>query len=67
VLHPGADPELIVGEFDYVAEHTSSGATTRIANVFVLRVRDGQIVHSRDYSDHARFARLGIHEDAVHD
>jgi ketosteroid isomerase-like protein len=63
VIHPGADPELVVGEFDYFGENTATGVGFRFANVFVVRVRDGLIVRSRDYSDHARlaaaFGRLG--------
>lgn len=56
VFHAGADPELVVGEFDYAAQNTATGQAFRVANVFVVRVRDGVIVHSRDYSDHARLA-----------
>jgi uncharacterized protein len=52
VVHEGADPELAVGEFDYVG--VVGDAPFRTANVLVVRVRDGLIVHSRDYHDHAR-------------
>jgi ketosteroid isomerase-like protein len=64
-VHRGADPGVVVGEFDYVGENTATGAAFRFANVFVLRVRDGLIVRSRDYSDHARLAAAFGRLDAV--
>lgn len=65
VVHRGADPEVVVGEFDYAGRNTRTGVPFRLANVFVLRVRDGRIVRSRDYSDHARFAAALGRLDAV--
>ena len=69
VMHDTADPEVVIGEFDYVGTDTSTGAAFRVANVFVVRVRDGLIVESRDYTDHARlaaaFGRLGRIADAL--
>lgn len=60
VVNELLDPELIVGEFDYVGENVETGAAFRVANIFLLRVRRGLIVESRDYCDHARFgAALG--------
>jgi ketosteroid isomerase-like protein len=63
VIHETADPEVVVGEFDYLARNTDTGAEFTVANVFVVRVRDGLIVESRDYTNHAMFAaglgRLG--------
>jgi ketosteroid isomerase-like protein len=53
VVHQTADPEVIVGEFDYVGRNTATGDDFSFANIFVLRVRDGRIVESRDYSNHA--------------
>jgi ketosteroid isomerase-like protein len=44
------DPEVIVAEYDY-----ETGGT-RLANIQVLRVRDGLIVESRDYHNHAAIA-----------
>jgi uncharacterized protein len=53
VIHQTADPELIVAEFAY--EFTSpDDATTKVPCVFVMRVRDGQIIESRDYIDPIR-------------
>ncbi len=60
VVHRAEDPEVVFAEFDYVGENTETGAAFRAGNIFFLRVRDGQIVESRDYSDHARLgAALG--------
>jgi uncharacterized protein len=56
VVHRGADPEIVVAEFDYAVRHRDTGAQFNVANVFVVRVRDGLIVESRDYSNHVMFA-----------
>jgi len=62
VVHETEDPELVVAEWDYevTATATTTGrtATVAVANVQLLRVRDGLIVHSRDFHDHARLAEL---------
>jgi ketosteroid isomerase-like protein len=58
VVHETEDPELVVLSWDYEVTATTTGATTTVANVQFLRVRDGLIVHSRDFHDHARFAAL---------
>jgi ketosteroid isomerase-like protein len=55
VVHQTVDPELVVVEFRYTG--TVSGKPFDIANIFVVRVRDGEIVESRDYADHLAFAR----------
>jgi uncharacterized protein len=49
-VHETADPEVIIAEFDY-----ETGGI-RVANIQVLRVRDGLIVESRDYHNHAAMA-----------
>ncbi|MGN9907032.1 nuclear transport factor 2 family protein [Phytohabitans sp. LJ34] len=49
-IHETADPEVIVAEFEY------RGAVG-VPCVFVLRVRDGEIVESRDYIHHLASAR----------
>ena len=55
VVHESTDPEVIVGEFDY--QGTSGiGRPVRVSSIFVLRVRHGLIVESRDYSDHLALA-----------
>ena len=52
-VHQTADPEVVIGEFEYRGQAPGSGEPFAIPNIFVLRVRDGQIVESRDYADHA--------------
>jgi ketosteroid isomerase-like protein len=55
VIHESTDPEVVIGEFDY--QGTSPiGRPFRISNIFVVRVRNGLIVESRDYGDHVAFA-----------
>jgi len=55
VLHEGVDPELVIAEFEYVGT-AGPGNPVYTTNIFVLRVRDGLIVESRDYADHVAFA-----------
>ena len=49
---------MIVAEYDYDAESVETGKTDVTANIQVLRIRDGLIVHSRDYHDYLRLAAL---------
>src|SRR5690242_21533092 len=58
VVHQTADPEVVVGEFAYAGTATATGETFRVPCVFVVRVRDGEIVESRDYVDHAAMAHV---------
>jgi uncharacterized protein len=53
VVHETADPELIVAEFRYAV----GPARTEVPCVFVMRVRGGLIVESRDYMDLQAFGR----------
>jgi uncharacterized protein len=55
-IHHTTDPEVIVAEFSYAG--TSSGVPFTYACVFVIRVRDGEIVESRDYVNHLESARV---------
>jgi ketosteroid isomerase-like protein len=50
VLHETIDPEVVVGEFQY-----RGVAPFPMWNIFVVTVRDGLIVNSRDYGDHVTF------------
>jgi uncharacterized protein len=52
VVHETADPEVVIGEFAYEGRVTATGRPFTVRNVFLLRVRDGLIVESRDYADH---------------
>ncbi|MEO3823976.1 nuclear transport factor 2 family protein [Actinomadura sp. B10D3] len=57
VVHDTADPEVIVAEYGYEGRAATTGRTFSVANIQVLRVRDGLVVESRDYHDHAGLAR----------
>ncbi|MGW4894776.1 nuclear transport factor 2 family protein [Kitasatospora sp. NPDC004240] len=52
VVRETDDPEVVVAEWDYHVRHRTTGHTFDAPNIQVLRVRDGLIVHSRDYHDH---------------
>lgn len=53
LVHETADPEVIVAEFAY--EFTRpDGSPAKVPCVFIMRVRDGQIIESRDYIDPIR-------------
>jgi ketosteroid isomerase-like protein len=54
-VHHTADPEVVVFEFCY--EGSVNGRSFAAPCVFVVRVRDGVIVESRDYADHVGMAR----------
>jgi uncharacterized protein len=55
-VHETADPEVIVAEFEYRGT-AESGEPFRVPCIFVLRIRDGKIIASRDYIDHISSAR----------
>ena len=57
-IHETTDPEVIVAEFEYRGTDTVTGEPFRQPAIFVLRVRDGEIVESRDYFDHMSTAHL---------
>ncbi|MFC0111121.1 nuclear transport factor 2 family protein [Kibdelosporangium aridum] len=51
-IHETTDPEVIVAEFEYQGTNTDTGEPFAVPAIFVLRVRNGEIVESRDYFDH---------------
>lgn len=57
-IHETADPEVIVAEFEYRGTLPGTGEPFALPGIFVIRVRDGQIVSSRDYADHLGVARV---------
>lgn len=57
-VHETADPEVIVAEFEYRGTLPGTGEPFALPGIFVIRVRDGQIVSSRDYADHLGLARV---------
>lgn len=58
VIHETQDPEVVVAEFDYFGRMTDTDRTFTVANVIVMRVRDGRIVASHDYHNHAIMAQF---------
>lgn len=58
VVHLTHDPEVVVAEYDYEVRNAATGRAITLANVQVLRVRDGRIVATRDYHDHLRLAAV---------
>ncbi|MFI1992904.1 nuclear transport factor 2 family protein [Actinoplanes sp. NPDC020271] len=54
-VHPTPDPEVVIFEFRY--EGVLDGREFTIPCIFVVRVRHGEIVESRDYVDHVAGAR----------
>ncbi|SRR6266498_4105185 len=57
-IHETADPEVVIAEFEYQGTVGATGEPYTLPGIFVLRVRDGEIVSSRDYFDHATAARI---------
>ncbi|WP_433795620.1 nuclear transport factor 2 family protein [Actinoplanes sp. CA-252034] len=56
-IHETADPEVIVAEFAYQGQVVETGEEFTVPCVFVMRIRDGLIVESRDYIHHIASAR----------
>jgi uncharacterized protein len=57
-IHETADPEVIIAEFEYRGTVADTGEPFTQPAIFVLRVRDGEIISSRDYFDHFTTARI---------
>jgi ketosteroid isomerase-like protein len=64
-IHETTDPEVIVAEFEYQGTVADTGEPFALPGIFVLRVRDGEIVSSRDYFDHVTAARVRGQFDAL--
>ncbi|HJP80012.1 MAG TPA: nuclear transport factor 2 family protein [Pseudonocardiaceae bacterium] len=50
-VHETADPEVIIAEFTFHGTVAATGAPLSLSYAMVITVRDGQIVHSRDYGN----------------
>lgn len=48
-MHITGDPEVVIGEFEYHRCSANNPEPFVMPNIFVLRVRNGFIVESRDY------------------
>jgi ketosteroid isomerase-like protein len=58
VIHETADPEVIITEYDLHGRFTETGRAFAQSYVMVMTIRDGRIVHTRDYTDPIGGARL---------
>jgi ketosteroid isomerase-like protein len=58
VVHETKDPEVFIVEYDYGITVKQTGETTTVANIQLFRVRDGLIVESHDYHNHAAIGRV---------
>ena len=50
-VHETADPEVVIAEYGPSGTVTTTGRRASASFVMVLRVRDGRIVHLREYQD----------------
>jgi ketosteroid isomerase-like protein len=64
-IHQTTDPEVIIAEFEYQGTVVDTGQAFALPGIFVLRVRNGEIVSSRDYFDHLTAARVRGQLDAL--
>jgi uncharacterized protein len=55
LVHQTADPEVVIVEYRYVG--STEDRVFDLPCIFVVRVREGVIVESRDYVDHVGLAR----------
>ena len=58
VIHETADPGVVIVEYGLDGELTESAEPFSLRFVMVMTIRDGQIVHTRDYSDPIAGARV---------
>ncbi|TCO62455.1 nuclear transport factor 2 family protein [Actinocrispum wychmicini] len=58
VIYQTDDPEVVIMQYDSTLTAKEGGKTVTGANLLVIRVRDGRIVHSVDFHNHAAFATL---------
>lgn len=58
VVHETANPKVIVGEFKSRVTSKQTGKRITTSNILVLRVRNGLIISSRDYHNHALLAEF---------
>ena len=57
-IHQTTDPEVIVAEYGLDGEMTGTGEPFCARYAMVITVRDGHMVHSRDYAGPISGARL---------
>jgi uncharacterized protein len=57
-IHETADPEVVIAEYQLNGEMTATGESFAVRFIMVITVRDGHIVHTRDYSNPIAGAQL---------
>ena len=57
-IHESTDPAVVIAEYQLHGEMVQSGEPFSQRFVMVMTVRDGMIVHSRDYANPITGARL---------
>jgi uncharacterized protein len=57
-IHETADPEVAIVEYDLHGRMVATDRPFTLSFAMVITVRDGRIVHSRDYSDPIAGARV---------
>ena len=57
-LHQAQDPAVVIAEMRTTATLTTTGRSLTARSIQVLRIRDGQIVHFRDFADPRIFEEL---------
>lgn len=50
-VHEAADPEVVIGQWRLTGSIIATGQPVVLTGLLVLRVRDGLIVHTRDFMD----------------
>ncbi|MGW5361820.1 nuclear transport factor 2 family protein [Actinopolymorpha pittospori] len=55
-LHDSPDPEVVIAEFELAGTSLAGGRAFTLSMLVILRVRDGHIVHQREYVDVLRIA-----------
>lgn len=50
-LHDSPDPEVVIAEFELAGTSLATGRAFTLSMLVILRVRDGHILHQREYVD----------------
>jgi ketosteroid isomerase-like protein len=58
VIHETTEPGVVIAEYDLHGELTETAEPFSQRFLMVMTIRDGQIVHSRDYTNPVTGARL---------
>jgi ketosteroid isomerase-like protein len=58
VIHETADPEVVITEYDLHGRFVETGRPFAQSYVMVMTIRNGRIVHTRDYTDPIEGAKL---------